>query len=190
MDRNDIPAESSNKHHEDNESFNQRFSSDVSRLVKCITVNPFTLDHLTKLNNSKVVVPETVQSVIENLEKCGKEQLTAFISDRLVLRKVPISHTITTNKIDIWNCTDRIEKTEFSPSISVLKKMNSACEYRKDLAKELFEQEINNIPQSLCVDGKNGIELYHGSKSEITKRFHSPTSVVLPYELEAKSSIV
>ena len=190
LDRNDIPAESSNKHHEDNESFNQRFSSDVNQLVKCITVNPFTQDHLTKLNNSNVIVPETVRGVIENLEKCEKEQLTAFISDRLVLRNVPISHTITTNKIDIWNCTDRVEKIEFSPSISVLKKMNSACEYRKDLAKELFEQEINNILQSLCIDGKNGIDLYHGSKSEIAKRFHSPTSVVLPYELEAKSSIV
>ena len=69
--------------------------------------------------------------------------------------------------------------------------MNSACEYRKDLAKELFQQKINNIPQSLCVDGKNGIELYHGSKSEFTKRFHSPTFVVvLPHELEAKSSII
>ena len=54
------------------------------------------------------------------------------------------------------------------------------------MANKLFEQEINNIPQSLCVDGKNGIELYHSSKSEITKRFQSPTSVVLPYELEAK----
>ena len=137
-----------------------------------------------------MIVPETVIVVIENLEKCGKEQLTAFISDRLVLRNVPISHTITTNEIDIWNCTNRVEKIEFCPLISVLKKMNSACEYRKDLVKELFEQEVNNIPQSLCVDGKNGIELYHGSKSEITKRFHSPTSVVLPYELEARSSIV
>ena len=186
LDWNDIPAESSNKHHEDNESFNQRFSSDVSRLVKCITVNTFTQNHLTKLNNLKVIVPETARSVIENLEKCRKEQLTAFISGRLVLRNVPISHTITTNKIDTWNCTNRVEKVEFSLSISVLKKMNSACEYRKDLAKKLFEQEINNIPQSLCVDGKNGIELSHGSKSEITKRFHSPKSIVLPY----KSSIV
>ena len=153
-------------------------------------MNPFTQDYLTKLNNPNVIVPKTVRGEIENLEKCGKEQLTAFISDRLVLRNVPISHTITTNKIDMWNCTDRVEKIEFSPSISVLKKMNSVCEYRKDLTKELFEQEINNIPKSLCIDGKHGIELYHGSKSEITKRFHSPTSVVLPYELEAKSSIV
>ena len=190
LDRNDIPADSGNKHHEDNESFNQRFSSDVSRLVKCIIVNPITQDHLTKLNNPKVIVAETVRGVIENLEKCRKEQLKVFISDRLGLRTVPISHIITTNKIDIWNGTDRVEKIEFSPSISVLKKMNSVCEYRKDLAKEFFEQEINNIPQSLCADGKNGIELNHGSKSEITKRFHSPTSVVLPYELVAKSSIV
>ena len=97
-------------------------------------MNPFTQDHLTKPNNPKVIVPENVQGVIENLEKRGKEQLTAFISDRLVLRNVPISHTITTNKIDIWYCIDRVEKVEFSPSISVLNKMNSACEYRKDLA--------------------------------------------------------
>ena len=107
-----------------------------------------------------------------------------------MLRNVLISHAITTSKIDIWNCTNKVEKTESSPSISVLKKMNSACEYRKDLAKELFEQEINNIPQALCLDGTNGIELYHGSKSEITKPFHFQTSVALPYELEAKSSIV
>ena len=103
LDWNDIPAESSNKNQEDNKSFNQRFSSDVNRLVKCITVNPFTQDHLTKLNNPKVIAPETVRGVIENLEHCAKEQLTSFISDRMVLRNVPFSHTITTNKLDIWS---------------------------------------------------------------------------------------
>ena len=34
LDRNDIPAESSSKHHEDNVSFNKRFSSDVDVLAK------------------------------------------------------------------------------------------------------------------------------------------------------------
>ena len=38
--RNEIYSESSNKHHEDSLCFHQRFSSDVSRLVKRITVNP------------------------------------------------------------------------------------------------------------------------------------------------------
>ena len=53
----------------------------------------------------------------------------------------------------------------------------------------MFENEINNIPQSLCKDGKNGIELYHDSKSEITKRFNSPVSVMLPHGQEGKSDI-
>ena len=64
-------------------------------------MNPFTQDHLTKLN-TKVIILETARGVIEKSEKCRKEQLTAFISDQLVLRNVPISHTTTTNKIDIW----------------------------------------------------------------------------------------
>ena len=53
----------------------------------------------------------------------------------------------------------------------------------------MFRNEINNIPQSLCKDGKNGIELYHESKSEITKRFNSPASVMLPHDQEGKSDI-
>ena len=56
-------------------------------------------------------------------------------------------------------------KAEFSPSKSALKKMNSASEHRKTMTEELFKHEINNIPQSLCKDGKNGIQLYLGSKA-------------------------
>ena len=56
--------------------------------------------------------------------------------------------------------------------------------------KELFEQEINNIPQSLFKYGKNGIKLYHGSKAEITKKFNSPTFVMLPHDQEVKADIV
>ena len=58
------------------------------------------------------------------------------------------------------------------------------------MAEELFEQEINNIPQRLCKDGKNGIELYHDLKADITKRFNSPASVILPHDQEGKPAIV
>ena len=71
LDRDDIPAESKTKHHEDNESFNQRFSSDVNRLVRSIAVNPFTKDDLTKLNNPKLVMPKTVRDVIKDMKECG-----------------------------------------------------------------------------------------------------------------------
>ena len=67
-------------------------------------------------------------------------------------------------------------KIDFSLSKSALKETNSACEHRKTMAEKLFEHEINNIPQSLCKDSKNDIKLYHGSKTEITKRFNSQTS--------------
>ena len=76
------------------------------------------------------------------------------------------------------------------PAKSVLKKMNSACEYRKVLAEELFENEIFNIPHSLFVDGKSVIEMYHGTKSEITKRFNSSRAAMPPFGGESKSAIV
>ena len=42
----------------------------------------------------------------------------------------------------------------------------------------------------MCKDGKNGIELFHDLKAEITKRFNSPTSVMLPLDQEGKPAIV
>lgn len=80
-------AASYTSHHEDNCSFNNRFSSDVNRLVKSIVVNPFTKDRLTKLNNPKASAPEKVRDEIESMKTSAKEQLTSFISDRLVSAK-------------------------------------------------------------------------------------------------------
>ena len=68
--------------------------------------------------------------------------------------------------------------------------MNSCCEHRKTIAEELLEHDTKNIPQSLCKDGKNDIELYHDLKAEITKWFNSPTFVMLPYDQEGKPVIV
>ena len=109
------------------------------------------------------------------------------------MSKLPISQQITLNKIEICNHNDTGQlkcTVKFSPSKIVLKKLNSACEHRKTMAEELFEHEINNIPQSLCKDGKNGIKLYHDLKAEITKRFNSSTSVMLPHDQEGKPAIV
>ena len=193
LDRNDILAECNTKHHEDNQPFHKRFSSDVHRLTKAITVDPFLQERLTKLNNSKITVPESVTTVIHDLITLGEKQLENYIQERLVEKKVPISQPITGNKIVIWKHSDRGDsraKFDFSPSKAALKKMNSACEHRKAMAEKLFTQEINNIPQSLSKDGKNGIELYHGQKSEITKRFISATSMILPSDHDSKSALV
>ena len=47
LDRNEIRAESSTKHHEDSQPSYERFSSDVNRLIKCITTH---LCKITLLN--------------------------------------------------------------------------------------------------------------------------------------------
>ena len=133
--RNGILAELSTKHHEERQPFHERFSSEVNRLIKCITTNPFMEDHLTKVNK-KIIFPESVRTVVDDLGAMEEKQLETFVSDRLVVSKVPISQRITLNKIEIWNLTDTEQlkyKVEFSPSKSALKKMNSACEHRKGI---------------------------------------------------------
>ena len=60
-------------------------------------------DHLTKLNNKKIIVSESMRNMIDNLEAVGEKQLETFESDRLLVSKVPISQKINLNKIEIWN---------------------------------------------------------------------------------------
>ena len=98
------------------------------------------------------------------------------------MSKVLISQKTTLNKIEIWNHIDTGQlkcKVEFSPSKSAVKKINSPCKHKN--YEKLFEHEINNTSQSLCKNGNNGIELYHSSKAEVTKRFNSITSLKLPH---------
>ena len=60
-------------------------------------------DHLTKLNNKKIIVSESMRTMIDNLEAVGETQLETFVSDRLLVSKVPISQKIDLNKIETWN---------------------------------------------------------------------------------------
>ena len=39
-------------------------------------------DHLTKLNNKKIVVPESVRTVTDDLKIMGERQWETFIHDR------------------------------------------------------------------------------------------------------------
>ena len=72
LDRSEIPPESSTKHHEDSQSLHERLSYDINQLTKCITVNLFMQDHLTKRNNKKIIVPKTMSTLIDDLEAMGE----------------------------------------------------------------------------------------------------------------------
>ena len=60
-------------------------------------------DHLTKLNNKKILVPESVRTVIEDLEVMGERQFHTWPTGS---SKVPVLQKITVNKIEIWNHTE------------------------------------------------------------------------------------
>ena len=51
---------------------------------------PFMQDHITKLNN-KIIAPESVRTVINDLEAMWEKQLETLLFDWLVVSKVPIS---------------------------------------------------------------------------------------------------
>ena len=68
LDWNEILVESSIKDTESTQPFHERFSYYANRIIKCIAANPFMQDYLTKLSNKKIVVPESVRTVIDDLE--------------------------------------------------------------------------------------------------------------------------
>ena len=91
------------KHHEDNDSFCSKFDNDVKTLVMAIPVNPFQIDNLCKINNTKYVVPDGVfHNNVKTLEEMGEEQYSDFVYNRLVFQKVPVSDPIPNNNINIW----------------------------------------------------------------------------------------
>ncbi len=163
------------KHHEDNDNFRKQFSADVKALCKGFAMNPFLEDKLKRVNNSKIFFPDKTVEALKCMETKGEKDVVGFITDRLVLGTVSVCEEIKKNEYDLWNeSTSKKEKIPYMPSKSAFNKMKSACEYRLDMALELFDGEVMNVPQSLTPDG---VSLYHGTKSDIAKRFDSHESI-------------
>ena len=154
--------------------------------------NSFMQDHFTKFYNKKIIAPESMRTVIDDLETMGEKHLQIFVSDRLVVSKQSVSQNTSLNKIEIWNHKDTGQlkcKVEFSLSKSPLKKMNLACEHRRLQPKNFLNKKLR-IFLKACKGGKNCIELHHDLKAEVTKWFNSPTSMMLPHDQEGKPAIV
>ena len=60
------------KHHEDSETFKNRFSAHVSWLKTSILTNSFKLNKLTVLNNEKATFNDIVYDDVSKMSKLGE----------------------------------------------------------------------------------------------------------------------
>ena len=88
--------------------------------------------------------------------------------------------------MNLWNHSQHDNKAAYTPSNQIIIKMRSAIEYHPELSNIIFTYEILGIPQSLAVAYD---KMYHGTKSDIKKRFVSQKEVSL-IPTRSKSAIV
>ena len=122
------------------------------------------------LNNEKFAFNDIVYDVISKMSKLGEEQFKAFLTERLVTCKVPVSDPILLNSLNLPS--NPIKATEKDPvlTLAMMEKLMKAGETRSELVENLLHTEIFEVPQSLSV---NQYSLYHGTKSHITSQFRT-----------------
>ena len=62
------------KHHEDTESFKERFAEDVQKLSEAFAVNPFSSDSFTAVNNTNIVFTDEISNTIKIIDELGENQ--------------------------------------------------------------------------------------------------------------------
>ena len=163
------------KHHEDNESFRSRFSKDLNQVITGFCCNPFDLSFLTAINNTNITFPEEVSQTTLSICDAGEEQFQQFWNDRLIQVKIPINATIKCYKFKLPGKLQTSNNAKYPPlNQSMITKLRSACNYRNCLVLDLFTSEIFGVAQSIS---ENSIQLYHGTKSDILKRFRVSQSL-------------
>ena len=71
-------------HHEDTPAFQQQFTSDVRRVFKNFSCNPFEQEGLVKTSNVNISYPECVHEAAKALLMKGKSQFNEFCNSQLI----------------------------------------------------------------------------------------------------------
>ena len=158
------------KHHEDNETFQSNFYSDVENVYNGFTCNPFELSELTMISHTEIKFAENIFHNLSRLENSGKQQLNMLIQDRLIYGKVSIDSRIIKNHFQLLGDNDSEKKSHVDQRLNqaFVTKLRASIIYRRAEAEMLFI--------SLSTDAKS---LYHGNKADILKRFEMVNRPVL-----------
>ena len=171
------------KHHEGTSTFRGNFIKDVQNLYDKIICNPFEISKLTMINNTSITFCKELIEKVEKLEEVGEVQYNKFVMERLIMGKVSINAKVCKNKFNIMNTDLKAKSIPTNTSnTTLMNKLRSAAAYRPEHVSKLFEGEIFGVTQSLADDKTS---LYHGTKSEIKKRFKQCTPPVINTENSA-----
>ena len=145
------------KHHEDNEQYRASFYKDVTTLYQAMPCNPFEVESFCALNNA------FHESVLHNLKKLltkGEEDVKYFLSDRLIMQKIPITEKISKNNFPLLNQISS-QSSSLNFGAPLMNKLRSAIEHRPSLADSLFTEELYGVPP-----------LYHVIKAQLRIDFN------------------
>ena len=70
------------RHHDDNVTFQNNFNSDISKVYKGFSCNPFEMKTLTCISNTGVSFDDNIFYNLSILETTGRNQLNKFIQPR------------------------------------------------------------------------------------------------------------
>ena len=168
-----VGAISPQKHHEDTVAFQKRFSDDVDKVQAGMIANPFMLGTMTKISNTNTTFPDKVFEDMCVLAETGESQFKDFWTERLVTATKALDVPIKKNSFLTPGRSEEQKEEKQKQLVysnEILNKLRSAADNRHEMVSRLFEGELFGVAQSLA---KTSVSLYHGSKSEILKKFAS-----------------
>ena len=119
-------------HHGDTPVFQQQFTSDVRRIFKKFSCNPFEQDDLVKASNVNITYPECVHKALKTLLMKGESQFRELWNSRLIRCEIPINHKIMKNVLSIPGRYEKnkkeLEKRLVYP-VTVLTKLRSSTDF-------------------------------------------------------------
>ena len=146
----------STKHHEQVPSVQNSFLKNVKSLVSSVEDlgNQFKEDSgdLLALDTKDIMPAEVVESV-QNIKKIGQSQYKAFVSERMVERRKPITHPIKRNKLPLFSrpTTKTVSKKKAQVSAlrddcSLFSRLYISCQTREGDLEEFFRHENQPWP--------------------------------------------
>ena len=153
----------SSEHHEQTNSRQQRFSTQVLNLVKIISDfgNPFLEQSQDLLVlDTRNVMPENAINTVNNIENIGMNLFRQYFEHRLTSRNKSLFDPISKNKLPIFSrATTKIISKDNSEVVSLKKncqlfsQLYISCQVRDGNLEEFFHHENQTFPPALSKDG-------------------------------------